>query len=519
MPRHRRPFKGWIWLGALLACTGGAQAAGLLSGTSNIAQFVNFTSLPIDVEANGMGNAVVADGTLFNASAYNPALLANNVDFAEVHLGFNVGNDIVGIAKYMTNSDNINNLQNSLQNVNQAFQDINNGLNASGGPNTTLYNQGVVNLNNAIVNTQNAVTNVTGKSLQVGMGFNIALKFDDHWGFQAYNRTQAAVQISQGGLINDLVLIKALPQMPGNSPSQVRDAAVSLYNATQSILNSLLGSQQQQLANAVATFSNSQNNPGGTQPSDVSTFATTVNNIMNSLDPSQSDKTLFNEIAPINGLVYTDTVLMGTYCTRPLADDPSLSAGMNFKVVNRRITSITSSYLIDQNTNGTSDVGNDIKDDMQKTIVRWGVDLGVLYDFDDPKISLGLSAMDLLHSTATLTTNPGDPLNQNGGPVVIDPAPTVVRAGASWKINRNLLVNADVDDIFSGSSYYEGLNFFSHLDFGFNYNFLGILQLRGGVTNSNLCGGVGLPLGIQYAFAVDNLTQTYNHSLQFDVAF
>jgi hypothetical protein len=143
-----------------------------------------------------------------------------------------------------------------------------------------------------------------------------------------------------------------------------------------------------------------------------------------------------------------------------------------------------------------------------------------LYEWDDPKLALGVSATDLFHSTGVLNTNPGDPLNQNGGPVVIDPAPTVIRAGASWKISRDLTVNGDIDDLFNNTSYYQGLGLESHLDFGFNYNLLGILQLRGGITNGNLCGGLGLPLGIQYAFAVDNLTQSYNHYLQLiNVAF
>ena len=165
-------------------------------------------------------------------------------------------------------------------------------------------------------------------------------------------------------------------------------------------------------------------------------------------------------------------------------------------------------------------MGNDIKDDFQTTVLRWGVDLGLLYDFDDPRVSLGVAATDIFHSAGVMNTNVGDPLNLNGGPVTIDPAPMIIRVGASWKVTRELTVNADMDDLFDNSSVYSGLGVGSHLDFGFNYNVLGILQLRGGLTNGNLCGGLGLPLGIQYAFAVDNLTQSYNHYLQLiNVAF
>jgi len=465
------------------------------------------------IEAEGMGNAVVADGSLFNASAFNPALLANNIDFTEIRiLGLNVGNDPIGIANYLTGSDNLNNLQNSLQNVNQSFQDINNGLNASGGVNYQLFNQGVTGINYAVGNIQTAISKMTDKSIQLGvLPIRIAMKFDDHWGFQVYNNTQMAVHISQGSLSQSILQLAAFPQMQGSSPAQVQAAAVSFYNSSKSLVNAFLSpTQQQNLSNAITSFQ-AISNPNST---DVANFATTINNVMTSVSPNQSDQTLFNDIAPITSIFFTDTVAMATYCTRPLEDDPAFSAGMNFKLVNRRITSINSNFLVNQNTNGSSDVGNDIKDDFQQTVLRWGVDLGVLYEFDDPKLAVGLAATDILHSTGTLNTNPGDPLSQNGGPVVIDPAPAMVTAGLSFKPNRDLTLNADIEDMFSGSSDYQGLSFLYHLNFGFNYNLLGIFQLRGGVTNGNLCGGLGLPMGIQYAFAVDNLTQSYNHYLQ-----
>jgi|GEM_PF-2001461 len=502
---------------SFFTCPGLSLAQGVLSASSSPAQIVNFPSSPLLVEAKGMGNAVVADGTFFNATAFNPALLANNPDFVEVHiLNLNIGNDIVGIGNYATNSDNINNLQNSLQNMNQSFQDINNGLNAAGGVNVSQYNSGINGLNNAIADTQTAVSNLTNKSIQLGLGaMNCAFKFDDHWGFQIYDNVQMALQVGRGKLVDDLLAVTTLPQLASSSGPSTRDNIVATYNAAKPLFNAYLNSSQQaNLQSAIATLQAS----GGT-PTDIANFGTSVSNIMNSVDPSSADNALFNKVAPVNVLSFLDLVAMGTYCVRPLADDPAFSAGMNFKLVSRRIAFITSSYLINQNTNGSSDISNDIQNDLEQYSMRWGVDLGVLYDFDDPKLSLGIAATDFLHSSGTIQTHPGDPLNPAGGTVVIDPAPTVVRAGASWKVMRDLTVNGDVDDLFNDTSYYEGLGYLSHLDFGFNYNFLGILQLRGGITNGNLCGGLGLPLGIQYAFAVDNLTQSYNHYLQFDLAF
>src|SRR5208283_2586280 len=99
--------------------------------------------------------AVVADGSLFNASAYNPALLANNPDFTELRmLAFNVGNDPIGSISYFAGSDNLSNLQSSLQNVSTSFQNIENGLEQTNGVtvNSGLYNSGITGINNAINN-------------------------------------------------------------------------------------------------------------------------------------------------------------------------------------------------------------------------------------------------------------------------------------------------------------------------------------------------------------------------------
>lgn len=495
---------------AILACPGWVLAMGL-----------PFASPPLVVEAKGMGNAVVADGTLFNASAYNPALLDNKNDFAEVHfLQLNLGNDLFDIASYAfdfhnfdfsnINTDNLTNLQNSLQNVNQDFQDVSNGLkDMYNTGDVSTYDRGVTNLQNAVNNLQTAAKNLTNKNIQVGAGLNIALKFDEHWGFQAYNSTQAAAHISRGVLISDLLNVKSLPTFPNNGPSTMQEqAAVSqFYYSTQSILNApLSGGQTTALYQAVTQYLSDGN---------LQTFSNSVSQIMYNISTENSQQALFNDFLPLTMLVYSDTVMMATYCLRPLEADNSLTVGANFKVVNRRISSINSFFLSTQNTNQFSDIGNDLKNDIQKTTWRWGVDLGILYYFDDPRIAVGACATDLFHSTATLDTQPNDPLYG----LVTDSAPTVVRMGASYKPLKELTLNADVDDLFSNTSYYQGLGFDSHINFGFNYDVLGFLQLRGGITNDNLCGGLGLPLGIQYAFAVDNLTQSYNHYLQFDVAF
>ena len=52
------------------------------------------------------------------------------------------------------------------------------------------------------------------------------------------------------------------------------------------------------------------------------------------------------------------------------------------------------------------------------------------------------------------------------------------------------------------------------------FNLLKIFQLRGGFGDNNLSGGFGIPfLGLNYAYSVEDLTQRYNHSLEFVMAF
>jgi hypothetical protein len=116
----------------------------------------------------------------------------------------------------------------------------------------------------------------------------------------------------------------------------------------------------------------------------------------------------------------------------------------------------------------------------------------------------------------TLNTSANDPLNNTD----YDQVPTIVTFGASWHPIKEFILNGDIDDLFSSSSFYTNSDFGAHLRLGFGYTLLGFLQLRGGLTNDNLSGGIGLlPLGLDYAYAMDNTTQSYNHYLEFNVLF
>jgi hypothetical protein len=263
------------------------------------------------------------------------------------------------------------------------------------------------------------------------------------------------------------------------------------------------------LGQAVTTLQANQNSAGVTQ------FANTVANITNTITQNELQQTLLNNVADITSLAYIDTVAMATYSFNPLEEEIPLTVGANFKMVNRHIGYIGGSWLSQQDFTNFSNIGTQVKNDLlNQSTLRWGLDLGATYEFKEEKLTLGLSAQDLLHTAATISTQPGDPLYG----LVTDPAPVVLTFGASCHPFSFLALNADMDDLLSNTSYYQGLDYFSHLKLGAVYNLLGFLQLRGGFSNNNLSAGVGVPfLGLDYAYATDDLSQSYYHFLQFKV--
>ena len=467
----------------------------------------NNPPIPMSVAAEGMGNAVVADGAFFNATAFNPALLSNAPNFAEIRLGFGFSNDILGVANYLTNSNNLTNLQNSFQNSASYIQDITQGL-SQASPDVAQVNQGINGMQKALSNLQAATSNLTGKTIQLGTGFSTAMKFDDHWGFQVYGNAHAAFQVNEEGLAKALQSISTLPNLQGGSAAQVAANAQAIWNTMGSFLQSAIPSQAAGLGQAVTTLQSNQTSAG------VSQFANTVSNISNTITQSELQQTLLNNVAAVTSLVYMDVVAMATYSLAPLGDEMPLTAGANFKLVHRNIAYAGSSWLSQEDLTDFSNVGTQMKNDLEQSTLRWGLDLGLLYEFKEERLAVGLSAQDILHSSATINTQPGDPLYG----IVTDPAPTVVAVGGSWHPIHGLSLNADLDDLFSNTSTYQGLDYFSHVKLGAAYNVLGFMQVRGGFSNNNLSAGVGVPfLGLDYAFAVDDLSQSYNHYLQFKV--
>jgi hypothetical protein len=340
---------------AILAMPGLSLAVGL-----------NNPPAPLSGEALGMGEAVAADGNVYNGTAFNPALLANAPYLGEIGLGFNASNSIFGISDYLSSSSN-----------------------------------------------SGSSSSLPAKTVGLGAGFNIALKFDDHWGFQIYYNSHVLLQLA---------------------------APVT--------------------------------------------------------------------IETITGPAYFDTVAMVTYNIAPLEDETPLTVGVNLKVVDHRVGII--------NTSGSpgdlSGFQNQLDKAFNQDTFRWGLDLGLLYDFPEEHVAFGLSALDLLHSAGTIDNNVGDALYG----VNLDPAPVVVKFGVSWHPIKPFVLNADLDDLLSSTSYYSGQSFGNHVKLGLSYDLLGILIIRGGYSNGNPSFGGGVPfLGINYAYAVDDVNQIYTHYLIF----
>ena len=472
---------------------------------------LNNSPVPFNVAAKGTGDAVAADGTLFNATAYNPALLANAPHFGEFTFGLSLSNDIFTMANYLTNTSNINNLQNAFQNLNNSMSNINQGLQQTPNANVTLVNQGITGFQAAVSNLQTAAATLTNRSIQLGVGLNVAVKLDDHWGFQVYNNSHGVLQVNRGNLVNDIVNLAPLPTLQGSgSVTDVYNAANAFYVEMKKVLDTALPAQSVTLGNAVSTLGANLGSPAA-----VSLFNNTISNIASSIDQTTLQKTLLNNVADVTALVYIDTVGMVTYSFNPLEAEIPLTVGANFKVVNRRIGYANSSWLSQQDLTNSSNITDQIKNDINQSTFRWGLDLGALYEFEEIKLTVGASVEDIIHSSGNINAAVGDPLYG----IVTDPGPTVIRIGASWHPLHQVSLNADVDDLFSSSSTYQGLDLFSHAKIGASYN-LGILQLRGGFSNNNLAGGFGIAfLGLDYAYAVDDLTQSYNHYISFKATF
>ena len=448
-----------------------------------------------------MGNAVVGDGTLFNATAFNPALLGQAPGTLELlQLRVNVSNDDFSVYNYIQNGINFD--------PGGTFQNL------------ALDYFSPSSANDAAVSTSlnsfdSVVNNLTNKALQVGVGDNFAVKVTPNFGIEVFDSTHALAELRQGPLVQQLTGININPY--GGS-SQLGGAVTVLKNTIQTAINTIIPSSNQ---NGAVKNDINQFKQGGES---VNAFATQVGNDLaaqgvtlnsSSLQNLQNQiiNGLSNDLAYLNALAYSDTVAMATINFNPFEDFP-LTIGINGKVV-RRYFSWASLTVSTSSTNQLTDMQNDL----EQPTTRWGVDLGLLYSLEQD-INVGLSFIDLIKASATIpnASVAGDILYG----VITDPAPTVTKLGISWHPVHELSLNSDIDDVFSTTSYYTGLDFFSHFKFGAALSLAGILQLRGGFSDNNFDGGLGVQLGffgLDYSYAMDDLSFSYNHYAQLKFIF
>src|SRR5579872_2010942 len=109
------------------------------SAAAQVPMVLKLPPAETNVVAEGMGNALGADGTLFNAATFNPALLGRAPYPVEISgPELNVSNDLFGVLDY---------LKNLKFQADEVYYDLSNGLatNNAGEINTGLNQvQGVV---------------------------------------------------------------------------------------------------------------------------------------------------------------------------------------------------------------------------------------------------------------------------------------------------------------------------------------------------------------------------------------
>lgn len=461
-----------------------------LMPTLLLAQAPTVLKLPpsqLNIIAIGMGEAVGADGTQFNAASFNPALLGRAPHGVEAFgLGLNISNDVFGLVDY---------LQNLNFNPDQDFQNIAAGVQAS---DSSQVNQGLGDI-------QDFLKHLTDKAVQAGVGLNVAVRLDKHFGIEVYNSTHAFTQVWQGNLSQALLGIA----LDNNSYTNIQQAYTIMTNGIQAgIDQSLTSSQQSFVSSDITKLKN------GTESLDQ--FKQAVASTFSTVDTEALGKNILNQLTDdmgiLTALIYIDTVAMVTYDFQPFEKElPGLTVGANLKLVNRRMA-------YDRFSFNNSNIGDSFKNDLEQSTTRWGFDFGAIYEVPNVPLDFGLSILDLFHQGANEASDP----NTLMAGFMTDPAPTMVNLSTSWHPIPDLRVNGEVDDIFTSSTLYTGNNSASRIKLGATYTLAGFFIPRLGFGNQNLSVGVGLLagfFGLDYSYAVDDVSQAYNHYAQIRLVF
>ncbi len=223
-------FASWVY-------AGGAPGGVLLSNTAPI-----LPPIQMSVIGEGMGNAVVGDGTLYNATSFNPALLGKAPGTLEfLRVGANVSSDTVNV---------INSVQNFNLDANNSVGDIVDG-----------YIKGDSSEINSALRSIHSVTDpFLNKTIQAGVNYNFSFKVTENVGIEVYDNTHLAFQVLPGTILNSLINVP----INNNSASGVSQAVGVFQTTIVDTVNSFItAAEQSQSVTIAQDIQNLKNAAGG----------------------------------------------------------------------------------------------------------------------------------------------------------------------------------------------------------------------------------------------------------------
>lgn len=447
----------------LLASLLGVMGSPSTWGQAFLSPDVTHWSVPInrdDVKAIGMGNTQVANGKVFNAMEYNPALLAHertSFDVIQVQASLPL-NSFDAFAFLRDNRDQLK--------TGAFYQAIDDGFKAYTAPGATAKQQAAaiqqINSGLTFVNQfqQKVLGPADNPNIQGAMVVPDIQVQVGSLGFALHATLRAALSAYPGEILSKLYAL----QLPDN-------------------LSALTADQQQTLGDFVALLHNH----------------TTGQPIYQ------------NAVPPTFAVSYLDIVGMAGYGYKL---NPDISLGADLKILNRRIS--TKVVTADNYKSLLSD----LRSDFQNSVTGVTLDLGGLYHLKSTGTDFGLTLQNIIPlpkttSNVVFTTPTHDALgnlqiSSMNVPVEFS-VPFLMNLGVTHPIMHNWEASFDWVDIAAQDERH--VNFGGRLRLGTEFrldaipNSLGI-AFRGGVAERKLAGGVGLNLfravQIDGAYAWDN---------------
>ena len=415
-----------------------------------------------DVKAIGMGNTQIADGRVWNAMQYNPALLARErttFDVVQVQASMPVAS-LDAFAFLRDNSDQFR--------TGDFYRNI---------------DQGIKNYQAA--SGAHDAAGMVAAIHQINGGLSFTNQFQEKvLGPPDNPKTQG---------------VMAVPDVA----VQVGNIGVSLHASVRAALTGYAGPTLSALY--ALQLPDDLNTLTADQVATLLDFAALL------IDPATGRPNYTNAIPQMYAVSYMDIVATGGY---GYTISPALSVGANLKLLNRRV----STHVI--NADNYRSILTDLRSDFESSVTGVTLDLGGLYHLGSTGTDFGLTLQNVIPlpkstSNAVFNTVAYD---DQGNQVPVEvrvpvefSVPFIMSAGASQALTPHWDASFEWVDIAAQDV--KHVNFGGRLRLGTEYrldaipDMLGI-ALRGGVAERKLAGGVGLNLGralqIDAAYAWDN---------------